>query len=120
MDRVTCQASVRGVTKRQTCLTMHHITNFILFFINLPIGFPFSLLKTQLLDFLHVCQSSVQFSSVAQSCPTLCDPMDCSEPGLPVHHQLLEFTQTHFHRVGDAIQSSISSSVVPSSSCPTF
>ena len=38
---------------------------------------------------------SVQFSSVAQSCPTLCDPMDCSTPALPVHHQLLEFTQTH-------------------------
>ena len=42
----------------------------------------------------NVC-CSVQFSSVAQSCPTLCDPMNCSMPGLPVHHQLLEFTQTH-------------------------
>ena len=41
--------------------------------------------------------SSVQFSSVAQSCPTLCDPMNRSTPGLPVHHQLLEFTQTHVH-----------------------
>ena len=41
----------------------------------------------------------VQFSSVAQSCPTLCDPMDCSTPGLPVHHQLLEFTQTHVESV---------------------
>ena len=40
---------------------------------------------------------SVQFSSVAQSCPTLCDPMNCSTPGLPVHHQLLEFTQTRIH-----------------------
>ena len=49
---------------------------------------------------------SVQFSSVAQSCPTLCDPMSCSTPGLPVHHQLLELTQTHVHRVGDAIQPS--------------
>ena len=47
-----------------------------------------------------------QFSSVAQSCPTLCHPMDCSTPGLPVHHQLLEFTQTHVHWVGDAIQPS--------------
>ena len=47
-----------------------------------------------------------QFSSVAQSCPTLCDPMNCSTPGLPAHHQLLEFTQTHVHRVGDAIQPS--------------
>ena len=48
----------------------------------------------------------VQFSSVAQSCPTLWDPMDCSMPGLPVHHQLLEFTQTQVHQVGDAIQPS--------------
>ena len=45
-----------------------------------------------------------QFSSVAQLCPTLCNPMDCSTPGLPVHHQLPEFTQTHVHRVSDAIQ----------------
>ena len=45
-----------------------------------------------------------QFSLVAQSCPTLCDPMNRSMPGLPVHHQLLEFTQTHVHPVGDAIQ----------------
>ena len=50
--------------------------------------------------------SSVQFSSVAQSCPTLCDPMNCSTPGLPVYYQLPEFTQTHVHRVGDAIQPS--------------
>jgi len=50
--------------------------------------------------------SSVQFSSVTQSCPTLCDPMNRSMPGLPVHHQLPEFTQTHVHRVGDAIQPS--------------
>ena len=48
----------------------------------------------------------VQFSSVAQSCPTLCDPMNRSIPGLPVHHQLQKFTQTHVHRVGDAIQPS--------------
>ena len=45
-------------------------------------------------------------SSVAQSCPTLCGPMDCSTPGLPVHHQLPEFTQTHVHQVSDAIQPS--------------
>ena len=46
------------------------------------------------------------FSSVAQSCPTLCDPINCSIPGLPVHHQLPEFTHTHVHRVRDAIQPS--------------
>ena len=49
---------------------------------------------------------SVQFSSVPQSCPTLCDPMNYSTPGLPVHHRLPESTQTHVHQVGDAIQSS--------------
>ena len=54
--------------------------------------------------------ANVQFSSVTQSCTTLCDPMNCSMPGLPVHHQLLEFTQTHVHRVSDAIQ--------PSHPCP--
>ena len=52
------------------------------------------------------CYISVQLSSVTQSCPTLCDPMNCSTPGLPVHHQLPEFTQTHVHWVGDAIQPS--------------
>ena len=50
--------------------------------------------------------SSVQISSVAKSCPTLCNPMDCSMPGFPVHHQLPEFTQTHVHWVSDAIQPS--------------
>ena len=48
----------------------------------------------------------LQFSSVAQSCPTFCSLMNCSTPGLPVHHQLPEFTQTHVYRVGDAIQPS--------------
>ena len=50
--------------------------------------------------------SSVQFSSVTQLCLTLCDPMNRSTPGLSVHHQLPEFTETHVHRVGDAIQPS--------------
>ena len=50
--------------------------------------------------------SSVQFSSVPQSCPTVCDPMNHSTPGLPVHHQLPEFTQIQVHRVSDAIQPS--------------
>ena len=62
-------------------------------------------------------KETVQFSSVAQLCPTLCDPMDCSTPGFPVHHQLPKLAQTHVHRVGDAIQP-ISSSVIPFSSCP--
>ena len=49
-------------------------------------------------------KDSLQFSSVAQLCLSLCNPMDCSTPGLPVHHQLPEFTLTHIHWVGDAIQ----------------
>ena len=53
-----------------------------------------------------VTYGSVQFSSVTQSCPTFCDPMDCSTPGFPVHHQLPEPAQTHVHQVGDAIQPS--------------
>ena len=65
-------------------------------------------------DVWHVCfamqsskwcsEWSVQLTSVAQACPTLCDSMDCSRPGLPVHHQLPGLTQIHIHRVGDAIQ----------------
>ena len=55
---------------------------------------------------MYYYQDSVQFSSIAQLCPTLCDPMNRSTPGLPVHHQLPEFTQTHDHRVSDAIQPS--------------
>ena len=61
-------------------------------------------------------KASDQIRSVAQSCPILCDPMNHSTPGLPVHHQLPKFTQTHVHRVSDAIQPS--HSVVPFSSCP--
>ena len=58
-------------------------------------------------DWMRTIQfSSVQSSSVAQSCPTLCDPMNCSMPGLPIHHHLPQFTQTHIHQVRDAIQPS--------------
>ena len=60
--------------------------------------------------YLYICvciiciyDASVQFSSVPQSCPTLCDPVNRSMPGLPVHHHLPEFTQTRVHQVGDAI-----------------
>ena len=57
-------------------------------------------------QFFNQILKSVEFSSVTQSCLTLCDPMDCSTPGFPVHHQLLELTQTHVHHVSDAIQPS--------------
>ena len=74
-----------------------------------------TILQSRCRNFLHsqnffmptfVLDPSVQFSSVAQLCPTLCNPMNRSTPGLPVHHQLPEFTQTHVHRVSDAIQPS--------------
>ena len=55
---------------------------------------------------IYMSSSSVQFSSVAQSYPTVCDPMDCSTPGFPAHHQLPELAQTHVHCVSDAIQPS--------------
>ena len=70
-----------------------------------------------LLGYLSVLISFIQFSSVTQLCLTLCDPMNCSTPGLPVHHQLLEFTQTHLHWVSDAIQPS---HPLSSPSPPTF
>ena len=64
--------------------------------------------RTLLFYFIHslLCCEVVQFSSLAQLCPTLCNPMNRSTPGLPVHHQLPEFTQTHVHWVGDALQPS--------------
>ena len=61
-------------------------------------------MENSLLVAFYSLTSTVQFSSVAQSCPTLCDPMDYSTPGFPVHHQLLELAQTHVHQVGDAMQ----------------
>ena len=67
-------------------------------------------------------QGQIQFSSVTQSCPALCNPMDGSIPGLPVHHQILEFTQTHVHWVGDAIQPShpLSSPSPPAFNLPSI
>ena len=72
----------------------------------LRIFYQYRCLKSFVSPMSDFSQFHVQFSSVAQLCPTLCDPMNCSTPGLPVHHQFPEFTQTHVHRVGDAIQPS--------------
>ena len=77
---------------------------YILYFTSIFPGASNPLCHTKMLR--NILISSVQFSSVAQSCLSLCDPMNCSTPGLPVHHQLLEFTETHVHRVSDAIQPS--------------
>ena len=82
----------------------------------LSIFLPFSLhsyLAHYVLNYLEFSQ----FSSVTQSCPTLCNPRDCSTPGFPVYHQFLELTQTHVHHVGDAIQAS---HPLPSPSPPAF
>ena len=75
----------------------------------------FNILKS--INVIHHQSVSQSFSSVAQSCLTLCDPMNHRTPSHPIHHQLPEFTQTHVHRVGDAVQPS-HCSVVPFSSCP--
>ena len=111
-------AAVHGVTKSRTCLTnwtelrsihvaSHGTISFFLWPSNLTLCiYATSSLSIYLLmdmDIFHVF-SSVQFSSVTQSCLTLWDPMDCSTPGFPVLHQLLELVQTHVHRVSDAIQ----------------
>ena len=67
---------------------------------------PTSKYTREVAKIIRATHSSVQFSSATQSCPTLCDPMNRSTPGLPVHHQPEEFTQTHVHWVSDAIQPS--------------
>ena len=74
--------------------------------------------RTQISKHYHI---PVQFSLVAQLCPTLCNPVDCSTPGFLVHHQLLEFTQTHVHWVSDAIQPChpLSSPLLPLSVFPS-
>ena len=99
MDREAWHAAIHGVAKSQTRLS----------------DFTHSMIN--ILKYILIQFSSVQFSSVAQSCPTLCDPMNRSTPDLPVHHHLPEFTQTHVYRVRDAIQPShpLSSSSPPAS-----
>ena len=104
MDREAWHPAVHGITKSGTQLSdwteLNPLTTSLPFSHTHEFGPGHEL-------FRRTCQfSSVQFSSVSQSCLTLCDPMKHSTPGLPVHHQLLEFTQTHVHRVGDANQPS--------------
>ena len=95
MDGGTWWATPLGVANSQTRLSDWHT-------VNEPNMF-FNRITAKILFFPHL---TFQFSSVSQSYPTLCDPMNRSTLGLPVHHKLPEFTQTHAHRVGDAIQPS--------------
>ena len=99
-------SSVQSLSRVRLCNPMNRSTpglpvhHHILFIHSSAGGYPHC---------FHACgcwKYSVQFSSVAQSCPTLCNPMNRSMPGLPVHHHLPEYTQTHVHRVRDAIQPS--------------
>ena len=91
---------VSGVQQNESII--HKCTLFLIYFSH--IGFYRVWVEFPVLYSMSF--SSVQFSSVAQSCPALCNPMNCSTPGLPVHHHLPEFTKTHVHRVSDAIQPS--------------
>ena len=109
MDREAWRAAIHGVTKSQTrlsdwssdvCSSDLRVTDFIfLGSESMADGDGSHEIKRRLLLGRKVMTnlSSVQFSSVAQLCPTLCDPVNRNMPGLPVHHQLLEFTQTHVH-----------------------
>ena len=103
MDRGAWQATVHGVTKSclpGNCPLSYTTEDLVLHStVTCPtepwcLSFPGVL---GLRDKHSLSGCSVEFSSVAQSCPTLCDPVDCSMPGLPVHHQLPELTQTHVH-----------------------
>ena len=85
----------------QSCPTLHDPTDC-----SLPGSSAHGIFQARVLEWGAIASVSQSVSSVAQSCPTLWDPMNHSNPGLPVHHQLPEFTQTHVHRVSDAIQPS--------------
>ena len=115
IDKEAWRAGVYGVTKSQTQLSDWSELNwcflrtFILsanYYLPSPVSKSLHVLFLTSSWYSCVLYHSVQFTLVAQSCPTLCDPMNHSTPGFPVHHQLLESTQTHVHWVGDAIQPS--------------
>ena len=92
-----------GIVDLQCCVSFSCRAQWISYTLHIFIPFPYRSLQS--IETSSLC-CIVQFSSVAQSCPTLCDPMNCSTPGLPVHHQLPEFTHTHVHRVDDVIHPS--------------
>ena len=87
-------------------LLQHHSSKASVFwhstFFKVQLSHPYDYWKKYSFVLIIIC-FYVIYSSVTQSCPTLCDPMNCNTPGFPVNHQFLEFTQTHVHRVSDAI-----------------
>ena len=95
----------RWPLKRGGCRSPQTI-EFLLWIKRFQLLYTFSKFRLKLKKVRKPLDHSVRFSSVAQSCPALCEPMNPNMPGLSVHHQLPEFTQTHVHRVGDAIQPS--------------
>ena len=105
--RVGCHFPLQGIFPTQGKACISCIGRWILYhWVTWVDSYNLCFLKGQFNISHSQFYNFFQFSSVTQSCPTLCDPMDCSTPGLPVHHQLPEFTQTHVHWVGDAIQPS--------------
>ena len=99
VDSVSCESPLSWFVDGCLLTVSSHDLSFVCTpFLSLCVS-KFSLVKR-----IPIRLDSVQFSSAAQSCPTLCNPMYCSMPGLPVHHQLPESTQAHVHWVGDAIQ----------------
>ena len=98
-------AHVQWQERRQSgCVLVHVEKSWTISSYYFKFLIEFSLVNS--VNFCKTFKVAPQFSSVTQLCPTLCHPMDCSMPGLPVHHQLLEFTQAHVHWVDDAIQPS--------------
>ena len=115
LSKFTEQSTKKVYTVRHIIAWWKNLIEYIcLFLFNLSILWNLSQNHHSIVrELVHIIEAnsdsayvSVQFSSVAQLCPTLCDPMNCSTPGLPVHHQLPESTQIHVHRDGDAIQPS--------------
>ena len=116
----SCPTATTCIVAHQAPLSLEFFQARILEWVAMPSsrGLPDPWIKSRSLALQAdplLYEPPVQFSPVTQPCPTLCNPMNRSMPGLPVHHQLLESTQTHVHEVSDAIQPS---SVIPFSSCP--